>query len=136
VRVDDDAKIRAILKKARSIAVVGASPKPWRDSGAIVSFLREQGYSVIPINPAYTEIDGLRCFPSLRDLPVPIDIVDVFRRPDMLLPIVDDTIAIKAHVLWCQLGVINEAAVGRAVQAGLDVVVNRCIAVEYRRLMH
>ncbi len=135
MRVDDDEKIREILKTARSIAVVGASPKPWRDSGNIARFLREQGYTVFPVNPSYTEIDNQRCYPTLQHLPVSIDVVDVFRRPDVLLPIVDDAIAIRARVLWCQLGVVNEEAAERAVNAGMDVVMDHCIAIEYRRLV-
>lgn len=135
MRVNNDAKIKGILKTARSIAVVGASPKPGRDSGRIARFLREQGYTIYPVNPSYTEIDGQRCYPTLRDLPVPIDIVNVFRRSEELLPIVDDAIAIGARVLWCQLGVVNEEAAKRATNAGLDVIMDMCIAIEYNRLM-
>ena len=133
--VNDDGKIKEILRSARTIAVVGASPKPGRDSGRIARFLRKQGYTVFPVNPSYSTIDDQRCYPSLRDLPVSIDIVDVFRRPEELDPIVDDAIAIGAHVLWCQYGVVNENAAERAVKAGMDVVMDMCIAVEYNRLI-
>jgi predicted CoA-binding protein len=135
VQVNDDAKIREILKTARTIAVVGASLKPGRDSGRIARFLNKKGYTVYPVNPSYSTFDGQRCYPTLRDIPVSIDIVDVFRRPDEILPIVDDAIAIGAPVLWCQLGVVNEEAAERAVEAGMDVVMDRCIAVDYNRLM-
>jgi predicted CoA-binding protein len=135
VQVNDDAKIREILKTARTIAVVGVSPKPGRDSGRIARFLRNRGYTVFPVNPAYTTFDDQRCYPTLRDLPVPIDIVDVFRRPDEILPIVDDAIAIGARVLWCQLDVVNHEAATRAVNAGMDVIMDRCIAIDYNRLI-
>jgi predicted CoA-binding protein len=135
VQVNDDVKIREILKTARTIAVVGVSQKPGRDSGRIARFLHTKGYTVFPVNPSYTTFDDQRCYPTLRDLPVPIDIVDVFRRPDEILTIVDDAIAIGARVLWCQLGVVNEEAAERAVNAGMDVIMDRCIAVDYNRLM-
>lgn len=133
--VDDDAGITRILRTSKTIAVVGASPKQSRDSRVIFHFLQEQGYTVFPVNPRYAEIDGQRCYSTLLELPGPIDIVDVFRRPGDLDPIVDDAIAVGAHVLWCQLGVVNTEATGHAIHAGMDVVVDRCIAIEYRRLM-
>jgi uncharacterized protein len=135
VQVNNESKIKEILATARTIAVVGASPKPGRDSGRIARFLRAQGYTVYPVNPFYTTFDDQRCFPTLRDLPVPVDIVDIFRRPDEILPIVDGAIAIGARVLWCQLGVVNEEAAERASNAGMLVIMDRCIAVDYSRLI-
>ncbi len=133
--VDDDKKIRDILETTHTVAVVGASPKIGRDSGVIARFLQERGYTVFPVNPAYKEINGLRCYASLKNLPTAIDIVDVFRNPEALPSIVEEAIAIKTRVLWCQIGVVHEQAALRACAAGLDVVMDRCIAVEYRRLM-
>ncbi len=133
--MDDDTRIKTILQKSRTIAVVGASPHPWRDSGEIASFLAEHGYTVYPVNPKYTEILGLVCYPDLKAIPGRVDIVDVFRKSESLPEIADEAIAIKAKVLWGQLGVANEEAKRRAEEAGLEVVMDHCIAVEYRRLM-
>ena len=132
--VDDEA-IKEILKSSTSIAVVGASPKPGRDSGAIAHYLARKGYSVIPVNPAYTEVLGMRCFPDLTSIGAPVDIVDIFRRPDEVLPIVEEAIKIGAGTVWMQLDVVNDEAARRAEEAGLKVVMDRCIAVEYRRLV-
>jgi predicted CoA-binding protein len=132
--VDDEA-IKEILKSSTSIAVVGASPKPGRDSGTIAHYLARKGYSVIPVNPAYTEVLGMRCFPDLTSIGAPVDIVDIFRRPDEVLPIVEEAIKIGAGTVWMQLDVVNDEAARRAEEAGLKVVMDRCIAVEYRRLV-
>jgi predicted CoA-binding protein len=132
--VDDEA-IKEILESSTSIAVVGASPKPGRDSGTIAHYLARKGYSVIPVNPAYTEVLGMRCFPDLTSIGAPVDIVDIFRRPDEVLPIVEEAIKIGAGTVWMQLDVVNDEAARRAEEAGLKVVMDRCIAVEYRRLV-
>ncbi len=129
-----DIEIQTILTGAKVIAVVGASPKPWRDSGSIMRFLMDAGYMVIPVNPNYREMFGERCYPDLRAVPFPIDIVDIFRRPDEIMPVIDDAIAVNAKTIWMQIDVINETAAGKALRAGLKVVMNLCIAVEYRRL--
>lgn len=130
-----DDQLRVLLAAARTIAVVGASRKPWRDSNRIMAYLLKVGYDVFPVNPRYDEVLGIRCVPSLRDLTEPIDIVNVFRRPDGLLPIVDDAAAVKARALWLQEGVINDAASRRALAAGCDVVMDRCIMVYHRLLV-
>jgi predicted CoA-binding protein len=129
-----DADIQTILTGAKVIAVVGASPKPWRDSGSIMRFLIDAGYMVIPVNPNYPEIFGKRCYPDLRSVPLPLDIVDIFRHPDEIMPIIDDAIAVNAKTIWMQFDVVNESAAGKALRAGLKVVMNLCIAVEHRRL--
>lgn len=129
-----DAKIREILATPRTIAVVGCSPNPDRDSHRIAALLKAKGHRVIPVNPACREILGERCFASLRDVAEPVDVVDVFRRPEFVDHIVEDAIALGATVLWLQLGVINEPAAHRAQAAGLTVVMDRCPAIEYRRL--
>lgn len=133
--IDDEKIVETILRKARTIAVVGASPKPWRDSGTIASFLAAKGYTVIPVNPAYEEVFGMKCFPDLKSIGAPVDIVDVFRNPDDVLPIIDEAIATGAKTVWMQLGVVNEEAARKAEQAGLQVIMDRCIAVDYRRLV-
>jgi len=131
----DDAGLRELLSSAATIAVVGASPKPWRDSGSIAQFLAGKGYRVYPVNPKYEEVLGLKCFPDLKSVPEKIDIVDVFRRPGEVDAVVDEAIAVGAKSVWLQLGVINEVAAAKAESAGLKVVMDRCIAVEHRALM-
>ena len=119
-------EIKSILEEAKTIAVVGASQKPERDSHMIMQFLIGRGYEVIPVNPAFTEIAGRKCYPSLRDIPGHIDIVDIFRKSDDVKPIIDDAITVKAGTVWMQLGVVNEEAAETAFNAGLKVVMNRC----------
>ena len=122
-----------VLKESHNIAVVGLSDDPYRPSNHISSYLIEAGYNVIPVNPTLKEVLGLSCYPSLLDIPGPVDMVDVFRNPAHVMPVVEDAIAKGIKVIWFQLGVINEEAIDRAVEAGLDVVVNRCTAVEHAR---
>ena len=133
--IDDDRIIGDILRKAKTIAVVGASPKPWRDSGSITRFLAGRGYVVLPVNPAYQDILGMKCYPDLAAGGSKIDIVNVFRKPEEVLPIIDEAIAIGASTVWMQLGVINAEAAKRAEDAGLNVIMDKCIAVEHRRLI-
>lgn len=130
-----DDELRALLTSAKSIAVVGASPKPWRDSGAIADFLMKKGYTVYPVNPRYTEVLGVRCYLDLKSLPGPVDIADIFRNPDEAEAAVDEAVAAGAKAVWMQLGVVNEAAARKAEAAGLAVVMDRCIAVEHRALV-
>lgn len=129
----DDA-VRDILGSPRTIAVVGCSSNPLRDSHDIARLLQSRGHRVIPVNPAETEILGERCWPSLRDVPEPVDVVDVFRRPEFVADVARDAVAIGARVLWLQLGVIDERAALEAQRAGLTVVMDRCPKIEYRRL--
>jgi len=129
-----DNVIRDILRQPMTIAVVGCSPDPARDSHRIARLLIDKGHRVIPVNPQVSEILGQACYASLADIPERVDLVDIFRRSDQVEPIVDDAIAIGARVIWMQLGVINEAAAARATAAGLTVVMDRCPAIEYRRL--
>ncbi len=133
--VESDDDIREILKETRSIAVVGASPKPWRDSGSIAQFLAGAGYTVYPVNPKYPEVHGMKCYPDVRSIAASVDIVDIFRNPDEVDSVIDEAIAVKAKTVWMQLGVVNEGAAARAEKAGIKVVMDRCIAVEYRALM-
>ncbi len=126
--------MRDLLTTSRTIAVVGHSDKPHRDSYRIAQYLREVGYRVYALNPTLSEIDGERVYPDLQSLPEPIDIVDVFRRSIFLPDIVEAAIAIRARAVWGQLGVSHTQAEARARAAGLIVVSNRCILVEHERL--
>ncbi len=129
-----DVTIREILATPRTIAVVGCSPDPDRDSYRIAALLKARGHKVIPVNPSCQEILGERCFANVRDIPEPVEMVDVFRRPEFVEQIADEAIAVGAKILWLQLEVINEPAARKAQDAGLTVVMDRCPAIEYRRL--
>jgi uncharacterized protein len=129
-----DPQLRALLERTRTIAVVGMSDNPDRPSHYVAQFMRERGYTIIPVNPCYREIDGLKCYPNLRQVPGPVDMVNVFRRPGDIPPIAEDAVAIGAGSLWIQLGLVSEAAEAIAEAAGLDVVMDQCIKVEYARL--
>lgn len=135
VPIEDENTIASILKKSKSIAVVGASPKPWRDSGSIAQYLMHKGYDVFPVNPNYNEVFGRKCYPDLKSVGVKIDIVDIFRNPEDVGPIVHEAIAVKARAIWMQLGVVNAEAAAKAEKAGLKVVMDHCIAVEHSRLV-
>lgn len=132
--IDDDDVIRRILENAKTIAVVGASVKPWRDSNSIMQFLMLVGYKVFPVNPNYSEVLGIRCVPLLSEVPEKVDIVDVFRQPEAVGGIVDEAIAVGAKAIWLQLGVVNEEGAAKAERAGLSVVMDHCIRVDYQRL--
>lgn len=134
--IEDTNRIRKILQEARTIAVVGASEKPWRDSNSITRFLKRKGYIVYPVNPNYREIDGEPCYPDLTSIPAAVDIVDVFRQPSAVPEIVKEAVAIGAKTLWLQYGVIHEQAAAEAERAGLQVIMDRCIAVDHRQLLH
>jgi uncharacterized protein len=134
-----DAEIRAILSKPTTVAVVGCSDNPARDSLRIAKLLKSRGFKVIPVNPqldadALRDALGEKCYPDLASIPEPVEIVDVFRRSEFVPQIVDDAIAKGARVLWCQLGVIDLDAGHRAQRAGMTVVMDRCPAIEYARL--
>ncbi len=129
-----DSTIRDILSRPRRIAVVGCSPDPARDSHLGAQLLMKRGHTVVPVNPAADKILGQTCYPSVRAIPGAVDIVDIFRRADQAGAVVDAAIAIGAQVVWMQLGVVDEAAAVRAQDAGLTVVMDRCPAIEYRRL--
>ena len=132
----DDAGMRRLLTDARTIAVVGLSDKPERDSNEVARYLKGQGYRIIPVNPTVPEVLGERSYPSLSEIPadVRIDIVDIFRRSDQVAPIVDEAIARGAGAVWMQLGVESPAAAAKAEQHGLPAIENLCIMVQHRRL--
>jgi uncharacterized protein len=130
--VHDDTRIGEIIKDARTIAVVGLSANPDRPSHDVASYLKRAGFTIIPVNPSLTEVLGEKCYSSLRDVPVPIDIVDCFRKREDIPPIVEEAIAAGAKCVWMQSGIANEAAAKRARDAGLSVVMDRCLKVEHR----
>jgi predicted CoA-binding protein len=128
-------EIRRVLSSARTIAVVGLSGDPARDSRRVAAYLQEHRYRVIPVNPALEEALGEKAYPDLASVPFPIDIVDVFRKPQAIPGIVDDAIAAKAKAVWMQLGLADNAAAGKARAAGLAVVMNKCIMAQHRGLL-
>lgn len=129
-----DATIKEVLSTPQTVAVVGCSPNPDRDSHRIAKLLKTRGHRVIPVNPGHREILGETCYASLRDIPEKVDMVDIFRRSEHVAPIVAEAIETGARIVWMQLGVIDEQAAARAQEAGLIVVMDRCPAIEYRRL--
>jgi uncharacterized protein len=122
------------MRDAKTIAVVGASSDPGKPSHGVTAYLIDQGYTVYVVNPTETEIFGRPAYASLADVPEPVDIVDVFRRPDDVPPVVEDAIAAAAKTVWMQLGIVNEEAAERARSAGLQVVMDRCTKIEHGRL--
>jgi hypothetical protein len=128
--------MRRVLKEARTVAIVGHSDDPTRTSYQIAAFLRDHGYTIYPVNPVVADIPGFgRCYPSLAEVPEPIDIVDVFRRSEFLPGVVDEAIAAGAQTVWAQLGIrIAPDAHQKALDAGLHVAQDACIKVEYFRL--
>jgi predicted CoA-binding protein len=128
------AELRRILKTNHTIAVVGLSADWYRPSYFAAKYMQEHGFRIIPVNPKYDEILGEKCYPNLKAIPEPVDIVDVFRKPDDCAPIAQDAVAIGAKVLWLQLGVMNEEAARIAEAGGLEVVMDRCVKIEYARL--
>ena len=128
------AEIAEILRTSKTIAVIGASLKPERPSHWISAYLKEQGYTVIPVNPGHAEVLGDKCYKSLKEVPGPVDIVDIFREPGAVPAIVDDAIAKKAKVVWMQEGIVHNEAADKARAAGLKVVQNKCIYKEHANL--
>lgn len=132
--MDDINSLRRILKQNHVIAVVGLSANWWRPSYFVAKYLQDHGYRVIPVNPAYQEVLGEKCYPTLQDVPEKIDMVDCFRKAEEIPALAEDAIRIGAKCLWMQLGVVNHAAAARAAEAGLDVVMDRCVKIEHGRL--
>jgi len=134
--VTNDA-LRALLREARTVAVVGLSPKPERPSHGVARYLQRAGYRIVPVNPGHDEILGERSYRTLADAARDhaIDIVDVFRRSELAGAVVDEAIAIRPKLVWLQLGVVDEAARARAEGAGISIVMDRCLAIDHRRLL-
>jgi predicted CoA-binding protein len=122
----------AMLKRVRNIAVVGLSPNPSRPSHGVAAAMQRFGYNIIPVRPAVKEVLGAKAYPRLADVDVPIDLVNVFRAAEFIDGVVDECLDLKLGALWMQLGIVNEAAAGRARASGMFVVMDRCIYVDYR----
>jgi predicted CoA-binding protein len=134
-RYQDPLAIQRVLHTARTIAIVGLSGNELRASYFVGYYLKRHGYRVIPVNPREREILGETSYPSLLDVPVPVDLVNVFRAPDALPGIAHDAVEIKAGALWCQFGVINEEGAGIAEDGGLTVIMDRCLKIEHARYL-
>ena len=123
--------IPKILEESKTIAVVGISNKAHRASYDVAKYLLNAGYTIIPVNPRIDKIFGIKCYPGLSEIEIPVDIVDIFRRASEVEPIVEDAIKINAKTVWMQLGINNEKAAKKALEAGLSVVTNHCLKVEH-----
>ncbi|MFC1554826.1 CoA-binding protein [candidate division KSB1 bacterium] len=130
-----DTEIKSILENSRNIAVVGLSTNPEKDSHRVGVYLKENGYNVIPVHPKSDEIIGKKAFPSLKDIPEPVDVVCLFRPPEHVPPFVNDAIDIKAKVVWMQLGIVNNESGAKAAKAGLQVVMNKCMKIEHAKFI-
>jgi predicted CoA-binding protein len=124
-------EIKAILKNYRVVAVVGLSPKPERASHQVAQYLKDHGYRIVPVNPGQKEILGEKCYRSLADIPFPIEVVDIFRNVEAIPAIVDEAIAVGAKVVWMQLGLEEPASARKAREAGLQVVMDRCMKIDH-----
>lgn len=129
-----DEQIANALRDAKTIAVVGLSDDPSRPSYGVAKYMQDHGYRIVPVSPKGGEILGEQAYPDLPSIPFPIDIVDVFRRPEAVGPHVDEAIETGAKMVWLQLGIRNDDAAGKAQDAGIDVVQDRCIKIEHMRL--
>lgn len=125
--------IRDVLADAKTVAVVGLSAESTKASNMVASYLRDEGYRVIPVNPRVTEIFGEKCYPDLKSIPEPVDVVEIFRPASEVPQIVEDAIAIGAKAVWMQLRIVDVASADRAIEAGLTVVVDKCMKMEHGR---
>jgi len=133
--VDDIAGLRRILAQSRTIAVVGLSANWYRPSFFAAKYMQDHGYRIIPVNPAYDEVLGERCYPTIAAIPGSVDMVDCFRKSGEIVPLAREAVAKGAKVLWMQLGIRNDEAARIANDAGLDVVVDRCMKIEHARIL-
>ena len=135
ISLEQQTTIKRLLNAAKTIAVVGLSPKSKRPSFQVANYLLSAGYTIIPVNPGQTRILGQTCYPRLNAVPVSVDIVDIFRKPTDVLPVVKEAIQIKARTIWMQSGIINEEAARLAEQAGITVIMDRCTMVDHMDLL-
>jgi len=133
--MNSDREMKEILSSIKTIASVGVSSNPEKDSYGVAAYLKEQGYQLIPVNPTAAEILGEKSYPDLESIPVKIDVVQVFRKPEDVPPIVEDAIKVGARVVWMQEGIVNEDAAKWAREAGLQVVMDACMRATHRRLI-
>ncbi|GBC63884.1 CoA-binding protein [Desulfonema ishimotonii] len=134
--ITSDAEIRQILESCKTIAVLGASPKPARDSHKVARYLQAEGYKIIPVRPAQKEILGEPACPSLSDIAGPVDMVDAFRNARQIMAHVPEVIRLSPAVFWMQVGIENQEAAEQLIAAGIDVVMNRCTKTEHMRLVN
>jgi predicted CoA-binding protein len=130
---DVSADIKKVLTTYRTVAIVGASTNPERPSHRVADFLKKEGFLVIPVTPNADKVVGEKAYPDLASIPVPVEVVDIFRRPEDVIPIVEEAIAVGAKAVWMQEGIINEEAAARARKAGLTVVMDHCMKKELLR---
>ena len=133
--MNNDKEMKEILLSVKTIASVGVSSNPEKESYDVVAYLKEQGYRVIPVNPTATEIFGEKAYPSLSAIPEKVDVVQVFRKPEDVPPVVDEAIKIGTKVVWMQAGIVNEEAAQKARDAGMQVVMDACMRATHRRLI-
>lgn len=133
--MNNDQMMKNILLSTKTIASVGLSSNPGKESYGIVQYLKSQGYRIIPVNPTADEILGEKSYPDLESVPEPIDVVQVFRRPEDVPPVVDSAIKVGAKTVWMQEGIVNEEAAQKAREAGLQVVMDACMRATHRRLI-
>ena len=131
----NDTELAKLLRETKTIAVVGLSSNPMRPSFGVSRFLQRQGYRIIPVNPNETEVLGERAYPSVKEVPEQVDIINIFRRPARVPEIIDDALAKGARCIWMQEGVVNHEAAKKAEDAGMSVVMDRCILKEMARLL-
>ncbi|OEF96900.1 CoA-binding protein [Vulcanibacillus modesticaldus] len=129
-----DDQIKELIQESKRIAIVGLSNKSERDSYRVAKYLLDKGFEIIPVNPTVDEVLGIKAVGSLKEIEGQVDMVDVFRKPDQVMPIVEEAIAIGAKSIWFQLGVVNESAAKLASDNGLKVVMDRCVKIEHNRL--
>ena len=127
-------EIEKIIKESKNIAVVGMSNKLGRPSLTVASYLRGQGYRITPVNPTLQDVGGERCYPDLTSIPEAIDVVDIFRRAEDVMPVVEEAIRVRAKTVWMQEGIVNQDAAKKAREAGLMVVMDKCMLKEHARL--
>ena len=132
--ITEDSDIKDILENAKTIAILGLSPKPERDSYKVARYLKDHGYCIIPVRPGQQEILGQSVYATLDDIKEDVDIVDVFRNPEQILPHAQEAIRMQPKIFWMQLGIENQEAASLLVKAGIDVVMNKCIKIEHDRL--
>lgn len=127
--------IEEVLRESKTVAVVGLSPRPNRPSHSVAAYLQRQGYRIVPVNPMVEEVLGERSYPDLEAIPFPVELIDVFRRSEEVPAVVEQAIKVGAQAVWLQLGVIHHEAAAKAAEHGLDVVMDRCTAIEHRALV-